>query len=801
MSATNPPTDNRQAWRRGDRENLLRAGGLMIAALVFSAVATAGVLAAKWGLVTLGVLGAGAFFYLLISDEQLVNRAIVLLTTAIVVLLGLTLGLWLVVNFYWAGQDAEVTIARSAEPIVYEQDAFRAELEYAPAAPQGDPGRVATLALIPTTATTLAHTITAEFELPPGLRLESLVGEPITALSFEVGPEGELRPRRARLANDGTSPGARAREELVVRFAGADAGQLRAPVIVEGDWGFTVRRFVTSTVNENGPLVFVGLLLFPVAASLAQRWLEERRTQTEQWRQQEFRRARDAFRENFQAEDLAGARAEQEALRRIPDPTREIEAEIELADGLLHVVRLGETLPPPDIEAPPLPDYKIKLVTIKTRWPEGLAIAFLIVLRVYKERGLPPHHQTLYNDIRKVLSYHEFADDPELRDRLAQAYLEEITDNPNVPLLHVQGRKWPLPVACDGNKPTDPLAGDDAAFSRERCFLVNGEGFDGRHALFNKKLWRKPGSHLVYGSPGSGRTAFAAMLVAKGEERKLTVLLDGRSTADFWFGPARQLCEFVLSHPTHLNGLRSARLQQLGILMATALGSPVLAAASIERAQATLPALPDLAGQERQEQRRLAGDMLQLLLKVLPAAATGQSYSTPGLGQSPGLGDDLRVCMHAFGFERVVYVVDLPPEPQIAQDFRQAVFPSLSVWEASGADFVVFAPHALGPELADAPRVMERHSLTWSRPDLERLIRTRYQAVFVRPASPVDRFDPPDGLTTMIDHSKLDGELYNPRRFFRLWREAVAVARADNEEKIKEAHIARAIEAMEGTNA
>lgn len=800
MSATDPPTDNRQAWHRGDRENLLRAGGLVVAVLVFSAVATTGVLAARWGLVILGVLGAGALFYILISDEQLVNRAIALLTTAIVVLLGLTVGLWLVVNFYWAGQDAEVTIARAAEPVIYDQDAFRAELEYAPAALQGDPGRVATLALIPTSATTLPYTITAEFELPPGLRLESLVGEPIAALSFAVGPEREPRPRRARLANDGTTAGARAREELVVRFEGAVAGQLRAPVIVEGDWGFTVRRFVTGTVNENGPLVFVGLLLFPVAASLAQRWLEERRTQTEQWRQQEFKRARDAFRENFQAEDLTGTRAELEALQRIPEPNREIMAEIELAERLLKIVALAESPPPSETGEPSAQDHKTTLVSVNTRWPEGLAIAFLIIHRLYKKNGFPPHHQKLYKEIRKVLSYREFADDPELRDRLAQVYLEEITHYPNVPLLHVQGRMWPPPPTCDERPPVDPLAGDDAAFSRERCFLVNG-GFDGRHALFNRTLWRKPGSHLVSGPPGIGRTAFAAMLVAFGDERKLTVPLDGRSAADFWYGPARQLCEFVLSHPTHLNGLRSARLQQLGILMATALGSPVLAAAVIERVQATLPARRDLADEEREEQRELAGDMLQLLMKVLPSAATGQNYSSPGLGQSPGLGDDLRECMHAFGFERVVYVVDLPPEPQIAQKFGQAVFPSLSVWEASGADFVVFAPDIPIAEPADAPRVMERHTLTWMRPDLERLILTRYQAVFGRPASPVDRFDPPDGLTTMIDHSKLDDKLYNPRRFFHLWRAAMAAAQADREEKIKEAHIVRAIAAMEGTNA
>jgi hypothetical protein len=670
---------------------------------------------------------------------------------------------------------------------------------------------------------TSAYTLTVGIAPPRGLRVVDAAGADRQAVTVQVDSTGAGQPEgNLMLLNDGMTEGLRENGTLTLSLRDTISptvmlAELPAPIVMEGDRGFELRRFVNSTIDEASPLVWVALLLLPAVAVLAQRLVDDRKRR----RAEEIDLGWTRFQEYFMSEGAPAPgspsgkeKAAQHELavlktleRREPMAGRYVDvgqAFLDFADGYGHLA------PPPSTATEQRPtEEDRRVLEMNGRWPELFAGAYLHLHRgihlYYEKHQRGPEKALLehYSDARLRLQYAALEARPDVRDQLAVAFA---VDSKRL-AYPIQALVWPQPRVDepDGRR-FGPFRQGDATDPGEALFLRGG--FYGRHPLFNRDL-RPLGrpttdSHLVTGSSGCGRSAFAAALTGRPHADEITVGLRGRpNPRDMWVGVARQLTDFVLTHPTHahpthLEKMGRARITALAALLIETRGYAT-AAATVEHVQANLDNLHGLGTFDR---RGKAGLLLQLLARALAdeEARRDRAAAVPAHDRWGRDGPDgyLLECLAALGFNRVTFVLDLPLSGGVGGWVSSHVFDRLEEWRGASARFIIFAPQAIAADVARPPSLIRKHKLSWTEKQLREMIDTRYAYALGRYRHAAERFADSAGLTTLIEHSKVgtDDNSYNPRRFIRLWQAATKELGADD--PISQAHIAAAVREVKG---
>lgn len=801
------------------------------------------------------LLAVGLLHYLIDKHSDVINERIVAFSLAFsLVALSILLPLWGVVNIVWAGQDARREIEETGE-FTAGSSRWTATLEYPRVALQGEEGRPLELriipanlsavpapasvmtpvpttttitatsgitatttitAMMPATATTpLALTVVISPVEGQGLRVVNDSGGQVAGASVPLPADGTSGHLSLLLHNDGALSGWRESRTLTVSLhdpasANAPIETLTATILVEGDRAFTLRRFVNSTIDEASPLIYVALLLLPVTAVLVQRLIDERKRR----RLEQITRLWDEFREYFLAGEIGepalGILNKLESMKhREPFVGQYLDTGrnfIDFANGFGYLS--GNSAQPTNTPAAepdstnPLSPKANQVLEMHHRWPEGYAVAYLILHKKIKEknRSLDIFSDNLARNVlskaRLRLQYSALVDRPDLRDRLAVAFATSDTFN-------IQSRRWPPAQPERTNAPRYlPFTGDDAAESGEAAFLAgnSNRGFYGRHPLFNRTLRvlgsRDAGTHLVYGAAGSGRTAFARTCANTEHPNEIAVLIRGLpDPVAMWSRLGRRLTEFVLTHPTHLEKMGGGRMSALASVLIDIYGY-LTAISKVEHDQANPEGLHDLLNED---QREVAGQFLQLLARALTDEEARRDRAATKLapvGWHDGFGGYLPECLRAFDFQLITFVIDLP-DSDAAAAWLSDELPSLMEGQHSELTrYLVFTPRAV-------PRVFlyypNNHTLSWTKSQLREMANTRYAHVYGRHGLAAQQFDPSSGLDTLIEQSQVgSGEKdYNPRQFLRLWR---AAARGlQKEELIDATRVDQAIQEVKGS--
>ena len=799
----------------------------LVATLFFFVLLAAAIysLGAGWmpAAVALSFAATWLLYYLIDRHSDYVNDRIVSLVLAFVVVVLLVIApVWWLVNVRWAGQDARRETAQTH----FEAGGtgYVARLDYPHTSLQGQTSPLTmTVALSPTMSATSAYTLTVGIAPPRGLRVVDAAGVDRQAVTVQVDSAGAGQPEGGlMLLNDGMTDGLRESGTLTLSLRDTISptvmlAELPAPIVMEGDRGFELRRFVNSTIDEASPLVWVALLLLPAVAVLAQRLVDDRKRR----RAEEIDLGWTRFQEYFMSEGAPAPgspsgkeKAAQHELavlktleRREPMAGRYVDvgqAFLDFADGYGHLA------PPPSTATEQRPtEEDRRVLEMNGRWPELFAGAYLHLHRgihlYYEKHQRGPEKALLehYSDARLRLQYAALEARPDVRDQLAVAFA---VDSKRL-AYPIQALVWPQPRVDepDGRR-FGPFRQGDATDPGEALFLRGG--FYGRHPLFNRDL-RPLGrpttdSHLVTGSSGCGRSAFAAALTGRPHADEITVGLRGRpNPRDMWVGVARQLTDFVLTHPTHahpthLEKMGRARITALAALLIETRGYAT-AAATVEHVQANLDNLHGLGTFDR---RGKAGLLLQLLARALAdeEARRDRAAAVPAHDRWGRDGPDgyLLECLAALGFNRVTFVLDLPLSGGVGGWVSSHVFDRLEEWRGASARFIIFAPQAIAADVARPPSLIRKHKLSWTEKQLREMIDTRYAYALGRYRHAAERFADSAGLTTLIEHSKVgtDDNSYNPRRFIRLWQAATKELGADD--PISQAHIAAAVREVKG---
>jgi len=764
------------------------------------------------GLVVLGLLGPNAREWLI---EHVIPIGALLLSGW---LLG-AFGLWAVVNTVWAGQAQHP--AQDHALLTVAGVPLTAAAQYPGVALADAADDVLTLSFSAGAAPLPRQVVTATVTLPDTLAFATAGGPPTRDFLVPL-TAGQPGSRRIGIVNNGVYGGWRGRKETIaVRLcAGKDnctTDDLSLTVRPEGRDGYAIRRFVNSTIDEASPLVWVALLLLPAVAVLAQRLVDDRKRR----RAEEIDLGWTRFQEYFMSEGAPAPgspsgkeKAAQHELavlktleRREPMAGRYVDvgqAFLDFADGYGHLA------PPPSTATEQRPtEEDRRVLEMNGRWPELFAGAYLHLHRgihlYYEKHQRGPEKALLehYSDARLRLQYAALEARPDVRDQLAVAFA---VDSKRL-AYPIQALVWPQPRVDepDGRR-FGPFRQGDATDPGEALFLRGG--FYGRHPLFNRDL-RPLGrpttdSHLVTGSSGCGRSAFAAALTGRPHADEITVGLRGRpNPRDMWVGVARQLTDFVLTHPTHahpthLEKMGRARITALAALLIETRGYAT-AAATVEHVQANLDNLHGLGTFDR---RGKAGLLLQLLARALAdeEARRDRAAAVPAHDRWGRDGPDgyLLECLAALGFNRVTFVLDLPLSGGVGGWVSSHVFDRLEEWRGASARFIIFAPQAIAADVARPPSLIRKHKLSWTEKQLREMIDTRYAYALGRYRHAAERFADSAGLTTLIEHSKVgtDDNSYNPRRFIRLWQAATKELGADD--PISQAHIAAAVREVKG---
>ena len=783
MTATTSASQDRHS-KRGDTRQTTVAFGVLFVAFVFLAV---GVIAN--GPLTFAIATVPfAFFFLYRllerQNDYLTEKGVLLALVLLVTILAVILPLWLLVNYHWAGQDAQRD-TKSGE-FSLEGAAFTATLDHPKTSPQGEAGRSLTLTVRPAAP----QAVTAYIVAPASLRVVDADGAMLDEISLEPDGEDSLR-RNVRLVNIGTAEGAREIQSLCVTFdplndpCNGTVGQpLTAAIAVEGDHGFALRRFVESTINQASPLIFVAALFLPAAAVLAQRMVDERKKE----RRLEFDRRWDEFKRAFEATlDFSELLDYPESkYRDLAESYQDVSygrEELGLGEACLEYAQCyGLTTGAPPTGKPASASL---LLASHGLWPIGFVTAGVHAYKRLKTSGLAipdwlqEHNFYVINRLATIYESKE-PDRDQLRARMRQIIYDEAYN----PLAFFQYRKWPVKPGIEVREAQDPFAYSDAEQPEEREFLK--EHFWVSHPLFKDDLFPPAGrsaqSHLVLGSKGCGRSAFAFAMLQQSSMYELTVLVEGRQgLTGLASGPIAQLINFILVHPTYLARLGPGRFRDLAALMNRS-GGHRKAVQSVRETGEKLEQLHDL----RQEKaREFTKGLLDTLRNALDEAAERERSGRPSgvathgeadMTASASIHDDLLDLMKVFGFYQIVYLVDLPPKGKLAQQLKNAVIDNLEQWHDRQARFLIFAPDAVSDLFETIPSRLERHELKWSRGQIQSMARNRIGGYM--PESHFD--DGHDGLDRLTELCKRspDEDDHSPRKFICLWREAARGQRA-----------------------
>lgn len=399
----NPPGPAEEGTEERDR----RAAPALIALLLL-ALALYAFSRSVWWVQVLSIFALGAFVLFLIityvlpdkpkAGEWLVDHGVTYLTSIVMIILAAMLLAWWLVNFHWAADD-QLTSAAGTSLSAANLHASATYPAVALIRPEDD---TLTLTFAPPPTTTII--ITVLITPRQGLTFVAARGQATSTETIKLGPNMP-QSERVAIINAETFAGLRAAGGIDVTFLdarGTKIGELAVPVTIEGQRGFALRRFVTSTIDQASPLIFLLLLVLPGLATLVQKVIEQRFSALQEQRQEEYKLLKARFREELRAASLIEAvttldgKADRPGLQDRRYRAWNTEA-IDIGRQLLSFARLEFPLPKewPKDGKNSWPDRRI--LQMSHRWPEEFAWAYIQARRILRQGQLPDYYHRREN--------------------------------------------------------------------------------------------------------------------------------------------------------------------------------------------------------------------------------------------------------------------------------------------------------------------------------------------------------------------------------------------------------------------
>lgn len=702
----------------------------------------------------------GLILYLAFPNREHIGRWFIthfalLVTIFIFALLSNALWLWLLTNFFWASDDSS-----ERQKISRVDDSFTLEAHYAPTF-FGN-GQIFPIHLKLHNLKEEEQTIPLTLTLPPDQPLISLVNPKQT---FNLtAASGEVVTQSIWLQNE-AAVGLRHTTVLTITHEPTTVS-LPLPIQVETPWGYRLRVFANSTVNQASPLILLLAALTPGVAIFIQQEINKREALLKERQKEEAETLVEELKGYLRTENLVQAELTLNRLK--TTPYREhARLATQIADRLLALSK-GDN------------ESKSHVENGKS-WPDECIACYLLAQRNL-ENNPDNHLKQLLNEARYHLPLNE-VQQTHLLDRLAQ--IEEVG------AAVIQPRRWaaPFPLTLPG--PSRPPESALAPFAWDRAeddsyYLFHPDAR--RTTFYGNSLFRSlldaETNAIVWSTPGSGRTALAMALTYWSEREKSTLTL-------FSPGPitvgrmqmlgSQRLMDFICRHPTHLTLSSETERVLLANILVTGLGKDA-ARAIIKRTLVQLDETPWLNEEQDRDRRRnwrqLARTQLQFMDKMLHQAVEQKEIS-------PHWVNEWVACACALRFDAVRLVLDCQGED--LPWLKEAIWPNLYEWQSVGLYVTMFVPERARPQLPPANPITLIKRLTWDKEQFYNLLRHRYRAFFPSRRQPLEACFAEDTLLDrLIAHCQRQGT-YHPRRFNQIWSKIVG------QQSINELQISRAM--------
>lgn len=703
----------------------------------------------------------------------IIERGIAFIALALIVTLAFTFVLWIIVNFFWAADEALVTMEETDGLVGGVDVHVSAVYPRVALADAADNKLLLSISPVAAGATLPDEVLTVLIRPGDELTFPGALGLEEKPLIMDIGPQ---QPATLRIGLINRQDYPWFRDDTTVEVELLDAADqvvgetMALPVIVEGERGFAVRRFVTSTIDEASPLIFLLLLVLPGLAALVQRMIDQRFAELKESRRKDFDFHLGRLREQICAGSLKNA----------DETLTEIKGEIysnwnreavKVSEELIKFARLN-------FDAGGSPEWSL----IK-RWPVEMAEAFLQAYQLAKTDFDKKAQERIVREARYSLQYQSFTDNRGLEDRLAAAISDTklfAARERRRSLLDPKAEGYPSLKAPIGQA----YLHETAEHPEEEYFLASG-GFFGSEEVIGPLRYIRQNT-VVHGVSGCGRTALAARFpYENGRTDQLPVKLHGYPASDqIALTMVRQMFRFVLLHPTDLDSYGPHQREFLAGVFAHYLGTGA-ALSMLDRAQSEIDGLDDPVRLEVSPTKYLESARLQL--QQLKRALREQGDSTSGKttrrgNPAPRPDAELVEAAMILGFRQIAFVHDSQDDDL---DWLVRLVMTLDEkWRGFQAIFCAFTtrPDALGT--ADqADLTVDRYPIRWSTRSMTRMIEWRLEHYLKirrelghhqngRTAMRQFLGDNSSSFDLLLENSKIGGE-YNPRRFMQLWKKVV----------------------------
>ncbi|GAB4275163.1 MAG: hypothetical protein Kow0080_24270 [Candidatus Promineifilaceae bacterium] len=716
-------------------------------------------------------------------QEKFFKRIFDISAIVVVFVLTIALGSWVVVNFIW-GQRYE----RQHTVAVLTGDVFVTVTLPGFVPVNGDAVQGA---VVVSNQTDVTQTVTMTLAAGPHLILPEG-----PTLSVTVGG-GKVVSRSLAVVSRNRDPYPRfGREEgvTVTAVAGTTGDPQTIDVYVQGNLEAGLYAFVTTAVNKASPLLIIVAFLVPLLGAVLQKYAEKFQAEQEkkslEKKEQEEKLAQKLV-EQFQyyicMEDVEKA---EEQLGRNNWPDGMLEDARETGNSLIKLAKLDGLG-----EDGKITDELKKLIQNGSVWPDACLAAYTLAWNQCREKDFSNECEKPLNEVRSLLPISEASQ--KFQNQLAQIEMEilgrektkyifkPILDWPRLPPKPylAPASEWVRKTVPNGKDPfTDVKSEKNLYFLY--CFQEESYLFWNGHPLFNL-LFRLQEPALIFGEPGSGRTAMAYGMHFFATRREVLALhLPGTPSEEvIQKGFAAALWDFIRCYPDKLRLLTGGERRAVARLFVNYFGQESMVSL-IENAHTHLFSARFGIGKkekEKKEMQKTGGEQLLLLneaVKSIEERKGGPWYSL------------VHAAMKALRFDRVYLVLDAP---ETAIDWvNNDIIPRLQEWQVQGLYTVLFVPSRAEPHLQLQALVRNKYYLTWNQTQFTAMLERRYQAFAGERRTIYELFEDDVLFDYMVEKCGQNGH-YNPQWFMQLWQQITRQLPADRNHKINKVDIVEAV--------
>ncbi len=671
---------------------------------------------------------------------------------------------------------------------------------------------------------TLAINSTANTPISPSLLLVNLLPP------LKIAPHSQLS-QTISLVNTYPPQGVRTTQQL--NLSAALDAQSPVPntvdINVEGSLGMHIRGFVNSTVDKASPLIIIVAVLFPSLLRIIQQFIEEKEKYLRDERKQEAAQLVKQLRHFIMNKEFDEAKR---IIKQLQQPGWE-GLEHNSVETSQKLLKLADS---------PWQHQNVTNILKECRsWPNESAVVFLSVWGTVKDiilgisdredrkdgKSLQSKENWREHLLRNVEQREEKGKDRlrELSRARFELFSEGLNDNLQHDLLcihpelaglrneneseiSVQDEKWfSLSLSLVkrpkvNNLLTQNLPGGRDPFAYKKAeddlYFLFGDGvFWGGHPSFNK-LKSLDISAVIFGTPGSGRTALAHALFYNSPQETLALHITGRPYVDkIRSGFILYLLDFVLTHPSYLFQLTGIQRDSLVYLLVSELGGETLLA-KLEAWQAdTCLQDPPIPRGIIFQVQLLAKAARKILSKSEMIAKNTMDHEFTSYSATSLIAEnqrslstlkmlDISTIANALGFERVKLVLDVRDDD--IEWFQKEFFPNLLSWQRQGLLTILLMPQRAKEKMPIYGELYQQ-DISWKPEQLKRMLQYRYRKLVGERASIEQHFEK-GMLDYLLDHDRFSP--ITPGSFIQLWH--MITEQMQTGERISQKHIEDALQ-------